>query len=137
MALGDLICEYAGKITSVKILPFEDSGADVRYEVTQTIRLSGKLAGGGFGSNYVRQSPDGTSVTKFYGIWTTENGYSIRAEFGGNAVPLGSGRASFRTTGMLKSGEPSLAWLTSQSLAFEGEGDFNTMEVTGKVYLWS
>ena len=137
MALGDLICEYTGKITSMKVLPFDDDGQEVRYEVTQVVRLNGRISGGGFGSNYVRQAADGTSVTKFYGVFTTTEGHSIRAEFGGNALSLGPDRARFRTTGMLKTTALSLDWLNSTTIAFEGEGDFSTMDVIGKLYVWS
>jgi len=136
MEKNELVCEYRGKITSLKVLPFDDGSQEVKYELTQIIHLSGRLAGTGFGSNYVRQGPDGTSVTKFYGVWTSTDGASIRVEFGGNAVSLGGGKARFRTTGMLKTTAPSLDWLNTMNLAFEGEGDFSTMEVTGRVYAW-
>lgn len=136
MQTNELICEYRGQITSMKVLPFDDGSSEVKYELTQVIQLSGRLSGNGFGSNYVRQAPDGTSVTKFYGVWTTADGESIRGEFGGNAVSLGGGKARFRTTGMFKATAPALEWLNSMNLAFEGEGDFNTMEVAGRVYAW-
>ncbi len=41
MALGELISEYRGKITSMKVLPFESGGQGVKYEVTQVADLSG------------------------------------------------------------------------------------------------
>ena len=137
MNLGDLICEFNGKITSMKVLPFEDGAQDAKYEVTQLVSLTGRLTCSGIGSNYVRQSPDGTSVTKFYGLFTTPDGESIRAEFGGNAIATAPEKARFRTTGMLKSAAQNLAWLNTANIAFEGEGDFSSMTVTGKLYLWS
>jgi len=137
MALGEKICDYRGKITSMKVLPFDDGSPEVKYEVTQVLTLTGKLAGSGLGSNYVRQAADGTSVTRFYGLFTTDTGENLRAEFAGNAVAIGNGRARFRTTGILKAPSKDLQWLTDKPLAFEGEGDFGTMEVSGSLYLWS
>lgn len=137
MGFGDLVCEYRGTITSLKVLPFDDGSSEVKYELTQVLTLSGRLAGAGFGSNYVRAAADGTSVTKFYGMVTTAEGEAMRLEFGGNAVAVGAGQARFRTTGMIKSAAPALAWLNAVNLAFEGQGDFTTMQVSGRVYEWA
>jgi hypothetical protein len=136
MAFGELISEYKGKITSMKVLPFESGGQSVKYEVTQVADLSGRLTGHGIGSNYVQQAVDGTSTTKFYGVFTTTEGETILAEAGGMSVPLMPGRVRFRTTGMLKTTAPKLSWLNTMVVAFEGEGDFSTMEVVGKLYEW-
>ena len=35
MALGELLCEYKDKITSMKVLPFKGNGQGVKSEVTQ------------------------------------------------------------------------------------------------------
>jgi hypothetical protein len=37
---------------------------------------------------------------------------------------------------MLKTTAPRLSWLNTMVVAFEGEGDFSTMEVVGKLYEW-
>lgn len=137
MALGELISEYRGKITSMKVLPFESGGQGVKYEVTQVANLSGRLSGQGIGSNYVQQAADGTSTTKFYGVFTTNEGETILAEAGGVSVPLTPGRVRFRTTGTLKTTSPKLSWLNTTVMAFEGEGDFSSMEVVGKLYEWN
>lgn len=136
MALGDLLCEYKGKITSMKVLPFESSGQGVKYEVTQVADLSGRLNGHGVGSNYVQQATDGTSTTRFYGVFTTSEGETLLAESSGMSVPLAPGRVRFRTTATLKTTSPRLSWLNTTIVAFEGEGDFSTMEVVGKLYEW-
>ena len=136
MARGELISEYRGKITSMKVLPFESGGQSVKCEVTQVADLSGRLTGRGIGSNYVQQAADGTSTTKFYGVFTTAEGATILAEAGGMSVPLTPGRVRFRTTGMLKTAAPKLSWLNTTVVAFEGEGDFSTMEIVGKLYEW-
>lgn len=136
MALGDLFCEYKGKITSMKVLPFESSGQGVKYEVTQVADLSGRLNGHGVGSNYVQQATDGTSTTRFYGVFTTSEGETLLAESSGMSVPLAPGRVRFRTTATLKTTSPRLSWLNTTIVAFEGEGDFSTMEVVGKLYEW-
>jgi hypothetical protein len=42
----------------------------------------------------------------------------------------------FRTTATLKTTSPKLSWINTSVFAFEGEGDFSTMEVVGKIYEW-
>ena len=134
MALGELISEYRGKITSVKVLPFDGSGQGVKYEVTQVAELSGRLNGRGVGSNYVQLAADGTSTTKFYGVFTTTEGETILAESAGMSVPLAPGQVRFRTTATIKTASPQLSWINTTVLAFEGEGDLSTMEIVGKLY---
>ena len=136
MALGELLCEYRGKITSMKVLPFDGGGQGVKYEVTQVADLNGRLNGHGIGSNYVQQAADGTSTTKFYGIFTTTEGETLLAESGGMSVPIAPGRVRFRTIVTFKATSPRLSWLNTTVVAFEGEGDFSTMEVVGKLYEW-
>jgi len=136
MALGELLCEYRGKITSMKVLPFDSAGQGVKYEVTQVADLTGRLNGHGIGSNYVQQSADGTSTTKFYGVFTTSEGETLLAESGGMSVPVAPGRVRFRTIVTFKATSPKLNWLNATVVAFEGEGDFSTMEVVGKLYEW-
>jgi hypothetical protein len=134
--LGEPISEYSGKITSVKVLPFDSPGQGIKYELTQVGELRGRLSGRGVGSNYIRLAADGTSTTKFYGVFTTNDGETLLLESGGMGVPLSPGRVKFRTTATLKSTAPKLAWINTTPLAFEGEGDFSTMEVIGKLYEW-
>lgn len=134
--LGEVISEYHGKITSVKVLPFDSPGQGVKYEVTQVAELSGRLSGRGVGSNYVSLAADGTSTTRFYGVFTTDEGETILAESGGMSVPLAPGRVRFRTTATLKTTSSKLTWINTTVLAFEGEGDFSTMEIIGKLYEW-
>ena len=137
MPLGELICDYTGTITSVKILPFEGSEFGVKYEVTQIGTSTGRFASSAVGSNYVQVHEDGTSTTRYYGVWTTDEGDPILVESGGMAVPLGGGRVRFATTVKCRSRLEKYAWLTSTPIGFEGEGDFGTMEVTGQLYLWN
>jgi hypothetical protein len=134
--LGELLCEYKGTITSMKVLPFESGGQSVKYEVTQVADFSGRLNAHGIGSNYVQQAADGTSTTKFYGVFTTNEGETILAESGGMSVSLTPGRVRFRTTATLKTTSPKLSWINTIVFAFEGEGDFSSMEVVGKLYEW-
>jgi hypothetical protein len=86
--------------------------------------------------NYVQQAADGTSMTKFYGVFTTNEGETILAETGGVSVPLMPGRVRFCTTATLKTASPKLSWLNTTVVAFEGERDFSTMEAVGKLYEW-
>jgi len=134
--LGEVMGDYSGKITSVKVLPFDNAGQGVKYEVTQVAEVRGRLSCKGMGSNYVQVAADGTSTTKFYGIFTTPDGETLLMESGGMGVPLGSGRVKFRTTVTLKSSAAKLAWVNTAPIAFEGEGDFSTMEVNGTLYEW-
>ena len=136
MPLGELICEYKGTITSVKILPFEGAEFGVKYEVTQVGVSTGRFTSSAVGSNYVQVHEDGTSTTKYYGVWTTEDGDPIMVESGGMSVPLGGGRVRFATTVKCRSQLKKYEWLTSTPIGFEGEGDFNTMDVSGQLYLW-
>ena len=136
MPLGELICDYKGTITSVKILPFDGAEFGVKYEVTQVGVSTGKFASSAVGSNYVQVHEDGTSTTKYYGVWTTEDGEPIMVESGGMSVPLGGGRVRFATTVKCRSRAEKYEWRTSTPIGFEGEGDFNTMDVSGQLYLW-
>jgi hypothetical protein len=63
-------------------------------------------------------------------------GETVLLEAGGMGVPLGSGRVKLHTTGTVQTTTAKLAWLNTTPLAFEGEGDFSTMELTGKLYEW-
>ncbi len=108
----------------------------VNNRMAQVAELSGRLSGHGRGSNYVSLAADGTSTTKFYGVFTTTEGETLLAESGGMSVPLAPGRAQFRTTTLFKTASARLSWLNTSIIAFEGEGDFSTMEVTGKLYEW-
>lgn len=136
MALGELISEYKGRITSMKVLPFESGGQAINYEATQLIEISGRLNAHGMGSNYVQQSTDGTSRTRFYGVLTSTEGETLLVEAGGMSIPFAPGRAKFRTTATFKTSSPQLVWLNTMAVAFEGEGNFSSMEVTGKLYEW-
>ena len=134
--LGEVMSDYSGKITSVKVLPFDNAGQGVKYEVTQVGEFRGRLSCQGMGSNYVQVAADGTSTTKFYGVFTTPDGETLLMESGGMGVPLGAGRVKFRTTVTLRSSTAKLAWVNTTPIAFEGEGDFSTMEVRGTLYEW-
>ena len=41
--LGEVVGDYSGKITSVKVLPFDSTGQGVKYEVTQVAEVRGRL----------------------------------------------------------------------------------------------
>jgi hypothetical protein len=56
-------------------------------------------------------------------------------ELGGMGVPLDAGRVKFRPTVTLDTAA-NLAWVNATPIAFEGEGDFSTMEVRGILYAW-
>jgi hypothetical protein len=126
------LCSALCKITSVKVLPFDNPRQGVKYEVTQVAELSGQLSGRGVGSNYVSLAADGTSTTRFYGVFTTDEGETILAESGGMSIPLAPGRVRFRTTATSKTTSSKLTWINTTVLACEGEGDFSTMEIIGK-----
>ena len=87
MALGELIMRVRGKITSIKVLPFDSGGQGSQIRSDASGRPPGRLNGHGIGSNYVQQAADGTSTTKFYGIFTTSEGETLLAESGGTSVP--------------------------------------------------
>ena len=135
MAERILISKYSGKITSVKVLPFTGPGP-VQYEITQTAQLTGELSGHAIGSNYVRAAPDGTSVTRFYGILTTEEMETVFLESSGMSVPIGAGRSRYLTTVTHKTSSERLQWVNTAIMTFEGEGDFSSMEIAGNLYHW-
>ena len=136
MPLGELLCDYTGNITSVKVLPFEGTEFGAKYEVTQTGTSTGKLSISAIGSNYVQVHADGTSTTKYYGIWTPKEGDPILVESGGMSVPLGDGRVRFRTTVKFRTRSEQYAWLNTTMCGFEGEGNFSTMEISGQIHEW-
>ncbi len=136
MPLGELLCDYTGNITSVKVLPFEGTEFGAKYEVTQTGTSTGKLSISAIGSNYVQVHADGTSTTKYYGIWTPKEGDPILVESGGMSVPLGDGRVRFGTTVKFRTRSEQYAWLNTTMCGFEGEGNFSTMEISGQIYEW-
>lgn len=140
MALGELISEWRGKLTSVKVHPFESSGQGVKYELTWLGEDSGRLSGRELGTDYWLVGPDGTGVIDYYGVLTTHEGEIVLVEGRGTSVPMEQGRTRFRLTVAFKTSAPKLAWLTNSIAAFEAEGDLSgdlaTKVFTGRYYEW-
>ena len=136
MALGELLSEFRGQVTSTKIYPFESSGQGVKYEVNITGEHSGRLSGREVGTGYFLLAPDGTVTGTGYSILTTSAGETILIEDRGMIVPIGPGRSRVRTTVTFRTTSQRLASLNTTVGAFEAEIDLSTMEIVGKNYEW-
>ena len=62
MSPGEVICDYKGKYTSLKVLPFEDASREVSLEGTLVSEYQGRLSGTEVGTVYWRQASDGTAT---------------------------------------------------------------------------
>ena len=135
MALGDPISEWNGKITSVKVQPFESSGWGIKQEINIFANQSGRLSGQETGTIYLQLALDGKSTGSYYGVLVTSGGgETVIIESRGAGVPIGSGRTRFRTTVTFRTISKDLAWLNTIVAAFEGEADQFT--IVGKIYEW-
>jgi len=135
MALGEVLSEVRGRVTSMKIHPFEGSGL-IKYEANVTAEHSGRLSGREVGTAYFLLAPDGTMTGTGYSILTTSTGETVLIEEWGKSVTLGPGRSRLRTTASFKTTSERLAWLNTTIGAFEAETDLSTMEIVGKNYEW-
>ena len=136
MALGELLSEVRGHVTSMKIHPFESSGQGVKSEANITAEHSGRLSGREVGTSYALLAPDGTVTVTGYSILSTSAGETVLIEDQGMSVPLGPGRRRVRTTVTFRTTSERLAWLNTTVGAFEAEADLSTMEIVGKNYEW-
>ena len=140
MALGELIGEWKGKLTSVKVCPFDSSGQGVKYEFTWLGEVSGRLSGRELGTDYWLIAPDGAGVFTYYGVLTTLEGEVVLEEGRGMSIPMGQGRTRAKATVTFKTTAPKLAWLNNLIGAFESEGDYSgdlsTKVFSGKYYEW-
>jgi hypothetical protein len=131
MALGQLVMEQRGRITSTRVL------SDGKVEVS--FQSSGTLLGVDHTSitTYLAEArPDGTLYGEGQGVWTTKEGDV--ASFKGAAVGRRTGRglgASYRGAVYAWTASPKLARLNSVALVFENEVDENGNTV-GKVWEW-
>jgi len=136
MALGEIISEVRGQVTSTKICPFDSAGQGVKYEVTVTAEHRGRLSGREVGTGYFVFAPDGTGKGTAYSVLTTSTEETVLIEEWGMSVPLGPGRRRTRTTVTFRTTSERLAWLNTTIGAFEAESDLSTMEIVGKNYEW-
>jgi hypothetical protein len=133
VGLGELICDWKGKLTSVKVHPFESSGRGVKYELTWLGEDSGRLTGRELGTDYWVVAPDGTGVVDYYGVLTTHEGEVVLVEGHGTTAPTKQGRTRARVAVTFKTTAPKLAWLSNMIAAFESEGDLSD-DLSTKVF---
>ena len=132
MSPGEVICEYKGKYTSLKVHPFEDASQQVSIEGTLLAEYSGRLAGKEIGTMYWQQAADGTATVEYYGILTTTEGELVFVRGRGMGAVTDQGQTRVRTTVTFKTTAQQLAWLNITIASFEGGGDFS--EATGTFY---
>jgi hypothetical protein len=77
---GDVICEYKGKYTSLKVHPFEDASQQVSLEGTLLAEYSGRLAGKEIGTMYWRQAAHGTATIEYYGVLSPAKDKRVSAQ---------------------------------------------------------
>lgn len=132
MSGGEVICEYKGKYTSLKVHPFEDASQQVFLEGTLLAEYSGRLAGEEIGTMYWRQAGDGTATIEYYGVLTPADDEIVFVRGRGMGAVTNQGQTRVRTTVTSKTAAQHLAWLNITIASFEGSGDFS--EVTGTCY---
>ena len=120
MSGGEVICEYKGKYTSLKVHPFEDASQQVFLEGTLLAEYSGRLAA------------DGTATIEYYGVLTTADDEIVFVRGRGMGAVTNQGQTRVRTTVTSKTAAQQLAWLNITIASFGGSGDFS--EVTGTRY---
>ncbi len=132
MSPGEVICEYTGKYTSLKVHPFEDASQQVSLEGTLLAEYSGRLAGKEIGTMYWQQAADGTASIEYYGVLTTADDEIVFVRGRGMGAVTSQGQTRVRTTVTFKTAAQQLAWLNITIASFEGSGDFS--EATGTFY---
>ncbi len=140
MADRDLICEWKGKLNSIKVCPFDHSSSGVKYEMTWIGELTGRLEGREIGTDYLTMAADGTGSSAYYGVITTRDGEIVLVENHGTLVPTEQGRSRAKFVVKFMTSAPRLAWLTTTTASFETESDFSTDLTTsvfsGAYYMW-
>jgi hypothetical protein len=119
MAFGELVGELKGKITSVKVLPFDGSGV-VRQEANWSAEWSGRIRGTEVGTTHSLTAPDGTGTSKAYGVITTSDGDVITGEAFHVNSPTANG-LKIRGIGYWRTSSQKYAWVNTTPTAFEGE----------------
>ena len=131
MSPGEVICDYKGKYTSLKVLPFEDASREVSLEGTMVSEYRGRLNGTEIGTVYWRQAADGSATVSYYGVLTTTEGEIVFVKGRGMGAVTNQGQNRVRTTVTFQTTAQNLAWLNITIASFEGEGDFS--EAVGKL----
>ncbi len=132
MSPGEVICDYKGKYTSLKVLPFEDASREVSLEGTLVSEYQGRLSGTEVGTVYWRQASDGTATLAYYGVLTTTDGELVFIKGRGMGAVTQQGQTRVRATVTFQATARQLAWLNITLASFEGEGDFS--EAVGQFY---
>ena len=68
---------WKGKVTSVKVHPFDSSGRGVKVEITYQVEQGGQLSGQEIGTAYSQQALDGTASVSYAGVLTTSEGDTV------------------------------------------------------------
>jgi hypothetical protein len=136
MALGKLVGEFKGKVTSVKVQPFDGSGQGVRQEVYLTAELSGRIPGTEVATVYATTAPDGTGTSRAYGIITTSDGEAITVEAFGIGSPPTSNGSKFRGIAYLRTNSQKYSWVNTTPMAYEGELNTAQTEASATLCEW-
>ncbi len=136
MALGELVSEAKGKVTSVKVQPFDGSGQDVRLEYNMTFELSGRIPGNEVATANVTVAPDGTATSKTYGIITASDGEAITVEASGIGSPPTPKGSKIRGILCLRTSSQKHAWVNTTPMAFEGEINAAQTELSATICEW-
>ena len=135
MALGELLIEETGTITSVRVLPSTAEGAN--YEIGLT--ANGELRGSKYTTNWTYTQTvrnDGTVIGGGDGVMTTECGNSIFLKGSGSAVGADSaGAIPFRVINHFHTHSEKFADLNG--IAVVGEYDVSAEGTTNaKMWHW-
>ena len=125
--LGEMICEEQGKITGVRVLPFNGSNSMPRLEVS--FQGSGTLVGvemTNVGTYISVMTPAGVFNGSGQGVITTKDGDIVTWTGSGVGTPKGQGlAASWRGMIYYQTSSQRLAGLNKTPTAFEYEVDEN------------
>ena len=133
MSPGEVICDYKGKYTSLKVLPFEDASREVSLEGTLVSEYEGRRNGTEAGTVYWRQAADGSATLSYCGVLTTTDGEVVFIKGRGMGAVTDQGQTRVRATVTFQTTSQQLAWLNITIATCEGEGDFS--EAVGKFHV--
>lgn len=135
MSLGDVLGEFTGKVTSVRITDL--GGGQRRLELDATGEAKGQVQGQIFSTMTVEGSPGHPVTYSITGGLLAASGAVVQFSGRGVGIRTGDGHKSrYRGSACYSTADPNLAALNSLLAAAEFEIDPATMSVKGAICEW-
>ena len=135
MPLGNVLGEFVGKVTSVRISDL--SGGQRRIEIDSTGEVKGQVPGQTFGTMIVEGMPGHAVTYTSTGTILAASGAVVRVSGRGVGIRTGEGhKARYRGSACFATDDPKLAAFNNTLAAVEFEIDPATMTIKGVACEW-